>query len=203
MSATGRSDPQKYVRNKHDFFETPAWVTRAILNHLPTFPRVLDPGCGSGAILNEVRKFYDERGIKGEFTGIDVQRIAKLGGQDVQFVCSDYLSSGVTFGAVDLVICNPPYSLAKEFVERSFSHVVPRGGTVAMLLRLNWLASRSRSEWHKAHPSDVYVLPKRPSFTPDGKTDATEYAWFVWGPGRGNRWWILDVNVPKKTGAKS
>lgn len=22
-------------------------------------------------------------------------------------------------------------------------------------------------------------------------SDATEYAWFVWGPGRGNRWWIL------------
>lgn len=26
-----------------------------------------------------------------------------------------------------------------------------------------------------------------------GKTDSAAYAWFVWGPGRGNRWHILDV----------
>jgi hypothetical protein len=28
----------------------------------------------------------------------------------------------------------------------------------------------------------------RPSFTPDGKTDSAAYAWLVWGPGRGGRW---------------
>ena len=32
----------------------------------------------------------------------------------------------------------------------------------------------------RAHPPRVHVSPKRPSFTPDGKTDATEYAWFTW-----------------------
>jgi hypothetical protein len=36
------------------------------------------------------------------------------------------------------------------------------------------------------------VLPKRPSFT-GGGTDATEYAWMVWGPTRTGRLRILEV----------
>jgi hypothetical protein len=38
---------------------------------------------------------------------------------------------------------------------------------------------------------DVYVLSKRPSFSGNGKTDATAYAWFLFGPGRGGRWQVL------------
>lgn len=50
-----------------------------------------------------------------------------------------------------------------------------------------------RADFHRRHPSDVFVLPRRPSFT-GGGTDATEYAWFVWGPGRGNRWYVLTID---------
>ena len=39
-----------------------------------------------------------------------------------------------------------------------------------------------------ALPADLYPLASRPSFTPDGKTDSAAYAWLVWGPGRGGRW---------------
>ena len=86
---------------------------------------------------------------------------------------------------------NPPYAGAYEFITRSLSEVAPVNGTVAALLRLNWLGSKKRAAFHKLAPSDVYVLSKRPSFGGSSGTDATEYAWFVWGPGRGNRWFIL------------
>lgn len=39
------------------------------------------------------------------------------------------------------------------------------GGTAALLLRLNWLGSQERSAFHRAHPADIYLLPKRPEFT--------------------------------------
>jgi len=51
-----------------------------------------------------------------------------------------------------------------------------------MLLRLNFLASRKRHGWWNLHrPSALFVLSQRPSFTEDGQTDATDYAWFYWG----------------------
>jgi hypothetical protein len=99
----------------------------------------------------------------------------------------------------DLVITNPPFALAMEFVEEALS-ITRFGGMVAMLLRLPWLASQKRAPWLRRHTPSVYVLPKRPSFyegappTPqptlfgddaaeDAKgsgTDATDYAWMVW-----------------------
>lgn len=58
-------------------------------------------------------------------------------------------------------------------------------GVMAMLLRLGMLAGRSRlSMWRELRPS-VLVSPRRPSFTGDGKSDASEYAWFIFdGAGR-------------------
>jgi hypothetical protein len=50
-----------------------------------------------------------------------------------------------------------------------------------MLLRLNFLGAQRRRDWWKAHePAALFVLSARPSFTQDGKTDATDYAWFAW-----------------------
>jgi hypothetical protein len=101
-------------------------------------------------------------------------------------------------------------------------------GTVALLLRLNWLGSQERAMFHREHPSDILLLPKRPEFTASmgcsakksgctyretlpieaprpklcplcgarttcSTTDSIEYAWFVWGPCRGNRWQILPM----------
>ncbi len=47
--------------------------------------------------------------------------------------------------------------------------------------------------------TEVCVIPRRPSFTGDGKTDATEYAWFLWGTDRPGTWSILRVDpAPKR-----
>ena len=60
-----------------------------------------------------------------------------------------------------------------------------------MLLRLNWLGSEDRAAWLRRHPPSVYVLPNRPSFVEGGGTDATEYAWFIWGEGFGGTLSVL------------
>ncbi|QXL90608.1 hypothetical protein [Salmonella phage NINP13076] len=50
-----------------------------------------------------------------------------------------------------------------------------------MLLRIGFLESMKRWEWWQENPiSSLLILSQRPSFTDDGKTDGSGYAWFVW-----------------------
>jgi hypothetical protein len=166
VSVTGHNP----VRHPDDYYATPSWCTRAILRYLPKFRRALDPCAGDGAILAEVRATY---GARVEVEGIEIDKArAKAAGAR----CADALK--VDWPNVDLVIMNPPFKLAMEFVEASLRQVVP-GGTVAVLLRLAWLASQKRAAFLRANTPSVYVLPRRPSFTGRG-TDSTDYAWMVW-----------------------
>ena len=173
VSATGRGG----MRKANDFYETPEPCTLALLPFLPPGP-VLDPCCGDRAIL----RVMDADG-RAPNRGMDVDPARAAD------VWCDALA--VPWGwASGLVVTNPPYSLAEKFVRKALAEVGHRG-TVAMLLRLPFLESLARVDLHAKHPSDVLIFAKRPSFTGDGKTDATAYAWFVWGPGRGGRWAVL------------
>ena len=185
MSSTNRSD----ARRKDDFYSTPAWVTRAILPHLPKRGDVLDPCAGDGSLLEVLGAASDDvRGIE-----IDEGRSLACRSKIIRCVTGDALA--MSWSSPALIITNPPFSLAMEFVVKSLVTALPYGGTVAMLMRINWLASQERAAFHKAYPSDVYVLPRRPSFTGDGKCDSTDYGWFLWAPGSGNRWYVLDVEA--------
>jgi len=194
MSATNRGA----ARAPLDFYSTPAWVTESLLAALPgkpgaNFPltpgSILDPCAGDGSILALL-------GDVGRGFELDPLRafVCKERGLAVEH--RDALVPGDTWGNPELVIMNPPYSLAEEFVRRALQEVRP-GGTVAALLRLGFAASKKRVQFHRDFPSDFKILPQRPSFTADGKTDASEYAWFVW-PGA-CRWTLLDPPTrPKK-----
>ena len=73
---------------------------------------------------------------------------------------------------------NPPYRLAEEFVRKS---IEISDGLVAMLLRVGFLESAKRHPfWSEFPPIALRILVERPSFTPDGATDASAYAWFIW-----------------------
>lgn len=190
MSATGRGS----VRQTHDYYATPAWAVHAIADHLGPHHRVIvDPAAGAGHIL---RALSGHNGHNfGKLVGYELQSdiAAANTSPEIPIIARDSL--GPESWGCDCVVMNPPYSLATEFVTRAIAEVSGSAGTVAALLRLNWLGSKKRAEFHKKTPADVYVLSKRPSFIYGAKsgssTDATEYAWFVWGPFRGNRWFIL------------
>ena len=171
MSSTNRGA----VRQPDDHYATPAWATRAILPYLPSLRDepdgvVLEPACGEGAIA---RVLLDAGVAPKRLVLVDVDRdraVAALAGlpagvtsnvEDFIAFAARYSARGVT---ARTTITNPPYSLAREFVDAALSIRAP-GGVVAMLLRLNFLGSQKRAAWHRAHPADVYVLPRRPSFT--------------------------------------
>jgi hypothetical protein len=155
MSATNRGT----VRNVNDFYPTPDITTESILQEmdLSTVKTFLEPCRGSGAIMRYFSKFETQYAELNE--GID------------------YLST--FFSPVDLIITNPPFNLAVDFLTKSLTE----GTTVVYLLRLNFLGSQKRKEFWQANPvSHLFVLSKRPSFTGNG-TYSIEYAWFVWDRG--------------------
>lgn len=171
-------------RAKGDFYETPAWCVEAILPHLPFdgASLVVDAGAGTGAISAVVAARYPNLEILGVEKNPELVAKARARGLfAAEFVEADFEKWSPPGSAPDIVIMNPPFSRAREFVLHARA-IVKRGGTVAALLRGGFLWGKGRREFHKKHASDLFPLTKRPSFTGDGKTDATEYAWFVWSP---------------------
>ncbi len=195
MSATGRNLPGS-ERRADDFYSTPAWCVRALLRTVK-LPRGhwLEPCAGSGELFDaveaetDISNRWDLCELQGKELRCDGKLLRRLLSVDCFHECvyglhvGDFLTLS-SFAAVtgqpkpfDVCIGNPPYSLAKEFVDRALGC----SRVVAFLLRLNFLGSQKRAAWLREQPPSVYVLPRRPSFTDDNKTDATEYAWFVWG----------------------
>jgi hypothetical protein len=175
--------------NPHDFFPTPMGVTRALIEACP-LPDGLwcEPAVGDGHIINavgprELWATFDIRPVAPpELSSFHQQRDFLALPDDIRF---------------HVIITNPPFSLAEEFVRKSLRHA----DYVVMLLRLAFLESRRREAFHAEHPSDVYVLSRRPSFMANGATDSCAYAWFVWGPGRGGRWTILPTPETRRDGS--
>lgn len=231
MSSTARGAS----RENNDFYPTPAWCVDLLLNHLAYFhwsiATVLEPAAGDGAVIKRLLA----RGVPAE--NIDAIELDPARAEQVRAIvpcrCADFLRlptahlPEVDVGAYDLIVTNPPFALASDFARVALGMAGDRG-TVALLLRLNWLGSQERAAFHRAHPSDILLLPKRPEFTASmscsakkqgcayratlpieaprprdcpacgartqcSTTDSIEYAWFVWGPGRGNRWSILPM----------
>ena len=180
-------------RRADDNYPTPRWCTDLILPHLPTAGVVIEPSCGAGAILRRLAAWRPQPGV---ILGVELHagraseaRAAVAEHPRAIVVNADFLhwAPRAEVPGIGLVIGNPPFSLAIEFVEACLALARPTRATVAMLLRLAFAESRERAAFHRAHPADVYPLAKRPSFTDDGATDGAAVAWWVWGPGRGGR----------------
>ena len=78
----------------------------------------------------------------------------------------------------DIIITNPPFKLAMEFLEKSLKEA----DVCIYLLRLGFLESKKRREFHQKNPpTNLIVLSERPSFVAGG-TDKTAYAWYVYDP---------------------
>lgn len=146
------------TRNPNDYYPTPNWCFEKLseIIDFSKYKTALEPCAGDHRIVT----FLERKEIETDYCEI-TEGI-------------DFLTYPVS--KVDLVLTNPPFSLAMEFIEKSMLH----SNTVIMLLRLNFLGSQKRNPWWKGHkPKKIIVLSKRPSFTGTG-TDSTEYAWFIW-----------------------
>lgn len=178
-------------RQDGDHYPTPRWCTEALLRNFPIarLSAVLDPSCGEGAILDVVRERCSTRATLGIETDAGRAQAARDRGHKVTE--GDGLAS--SWADADVIVGNPPYSLATDFAFRAASWAAEGGyrgpALVAFLLRLSFLEpAGGRRELFRFYTPDVLILPRRPAF--DGRgTDSTTSAWFCW-PGRGRLVWL-------------
>lgn len=167
-------------RDRDDFYPTPYGVALDALNYIPGEPQcILDPGAGTGVWGRAAREHFPRATI----TGVDVRPIPKARGYHFWFT-GDYLLMDGSAPAFDLVVGNPPYKYAEQFVRQSWKLLEP-GGYLVFLLRLNFLEGQGRrfGIW-RTHPlKECVVCSKRVSFSGDGKTNATAYGYFIWQKG--------------------
>jgi hypothetical protein len=175
MSATGRSD----VRLADDDYATPAWATDLVLDQPEVASLIADEGvsfvepcAGHGSIVERLRK----RGVaKRRITAIELDPgraevcrrfVPSVTRGDFFKVCKGVAKSPI------VIVTNPPYEHAIQFVERCIE-AAGKLGHVIMLLRLPFLESQDRAGFHRDHPSRIGVLSKRPSFAVSLKCTGT------------------------------
>ena len=154
----------EYSRVDFDRYETPEWVTMALVPHLPDDSKILEPACGTWKMVDALAE-----------AGFSVV------GQDIQdgadFLKRDYAD---VFTAV---VTNPPYNQAAQFVTHALDLMRPQGGFVAMLLRTDFDHAKTRRHLFADHPAFAkkIVLTKRIVwFDRQGASPSFNHAWFVW-----------------------
>jgi len=162
----GRNHPNN---DPYDFYPTPPWATRALLEREAFGGVVWEPACGEGAI-SEVLKREGYRVISSDIVDRGYGRVV------------DFFRSTRRSGSI---VTNPPYTLAEEFVRKALAVTTQK---VAMLLRLSFLESQQRYRLFRETPLEtVYVFSRRLSLNRGGveapSSGAVAYAWFVWRHG--------------------
>lgn len=230
MSSTNRNNPS-------EFYRTPAWVVDCLLPHIGSPRVVFDLGCGEGDI--GVALAAKLPGV--ELYGVekDASRASAARGRRLDLnpapILYDVVEADLTvdvhgfrsnipvhwYAYADLVIANPPFSLALDFARMAFRLVRP-GGLVAILHRESWLSTIDRAAFARSNPCDKHVIPRRVSFQKSNRpcpvcegevqetrckrckgkgqltstNDSVPHAWHVWRPGVvgfGGRWSLLEV----------
>jgi hypothetical protein len=186
------------ITPKFEQYLTPKYAVKCLLDVLGPIPHgvILDPCCGNGRILEEIKDSYPER--ESQLIGSDID-------SEILQACNVGIVSKLPFEEQTtqavLTVTNPPFSLALELAEHALKHNTNGSGKLALLLRLAFLESKKRVDFNRNHPCDIFVFPKRLVFDVfvDGKVihrkssdaDKWAYAWFVWGPGHGGHWKLL------------
>jgi hypothetical protein len=166
------AEPIKSVRPYGDFYETPEEATIALLEREKFEGNILEPACGRGAISQALKDYgYEVYSNDLVYRGYGM-------GSNVDFLTTNYT-------AVNNIITNPPFKLAKEFVLKALESTDKK---VAMFLRLAFLESQSRKEMFQNTPlARVYVFSKRLTLYPGdmpkeerGGSGSIAFAWFLW-----------------------
>jgi hypothetical protein len=160
-------DPK--ARRTHDFYETPAWMTTALLRRVWLVGPILEPCVGDGAIARVLRRQKDAIVITND---IDQSRQADF---HLDATADDlWLSQSIRW-----IVSNPPFTLADAIVPRAWAST--RFGGVAMLLRITWLEpTDGRQRFLAEHPPRRVIVLPRWSFRRTGKTDSVTCGWFIW-----------------------
>jgi hypothetical protein len=137
-----------FERDDDDFYVEPAWCSERLFA-VETFPGLIwDPASGSGTIVKSTRA-----------AGLSnfASDIAEHGQGPIQ----DFLTASAPTTDVFSVVTNPPFKLARAFVERGLDLGAWKVAIIFPTARLN------AAHWLEASPlAKIYLLTPRPSMPP-------------------------------------
>ncbi len=175
----GASNHSESERETNDFYATEPKALELLLELEKFDDLVWEPACGKGH-LSEVL-------IKNGYIVISTDLIDRGYGKGG----IDFLQLEETTKFFGDIITNPPYSKAKEFVEKALN-IICDGNRVAMFLKLTFLESKSRRElFENTPPEYIYVSSSRLQCAKNGDFEsyskgtgtAIAYGWFIWRKG--------------------
>lgn len=156
----------KAPRREGDFYPTPQDVADRIVetythDYLNKPKRILEPSAGDGAFLRACRGRFPDASI----WAVEPAQYPGTANRHYRGTLEDFACLPEAWHTFDLIIGNPPYNLAAEHVRLCLDLLAPEGRLV-FLLRLGFLASRTRRALFREHPPErVDVLAERPSFS--------------------------------------
>jgi len=168
-------------RVENDFYATNPKAVTMLLDAIGEFENldILEPCVGGGHIAKTIEDL--NKGNK-----IDCIDLVDRGYPNTKV--ADFLTTPID-KLYDVVITNPPFSLAQEFIEKSISIVKP-SGIVCMFLKIQFLEGVKRKKFFETYPPKyIYVFRQRMAtwsngdeLDPDGKRWATTmcHAWYIW-----------------------
>lgn len=185
----------RLLAESFEYYQTPEWAIKAILQKEQMSKKgVFDPCLGDGRMAKMASEHsYNVRGIDIQYWGVKLGQFDfLLNADDWQH---DFLKDPFPYDLTGMTIfMNPPFSLAVDFVERSFDLGAEK---VIAFQRFAWWESRRRKDfWENMPPSRVYIcgdravcwrgdipeelrgIPKKKGGA--GTSSPTAHAWFVW-----------------------
>jgi hypothetical protein len=186
VGGTNKQGNVDRIRNL-DGYHTPPVAVDMLCDAIPLGHRIWEPANG----FNRISDRLEDKGFAVHRSDIfawtkktkDIQDFTKIEGLKVPF-------RGKPFN----IVTNPPFIRAAEFVETAMS-VLPSGGNLCLLLRLQFLEGAKRKKLFTRYPpTEVLVfskrLPRMHRFDFDlnaflaghskEPSSALAFAWFVW-----------------------
>lgn len=173
-------------RDKHDHYPTPAGVVRTAYDALSLGyePQViLDHSAGTGVWGAVAKTYWPDA----EIIGVEIQPSSMCMAYDRWYSEWSFFDYALyaRYGQApmpDLIIGNPPFKYAEQFIRLSLAMLQP-GQVLIQYLRLAFLEGQERGDsfWPFYTPYYVDTLSRRPSHIPGTtKTDSTAYAIYTW-----------------------
>lgn len=178
-------------REKDDFYATNPKALELLLDNCSWFLKnrflickqqcglhyIWEPACGSGN-LSELLK---QRGYNVDSTDLKDRGYGSAGNDFLQLSCDSHVS---------IILTNPPYSLATEFIEHALE-ILPEGGLYIALMNITYLAGQKRYQrvYSKCSLREIYVFSKRiESWKNNDRENESgksmvDYAWYVFRKG--------------------
>lgn len=178
------------MRQEDDFYATDPRALDLLINHSPGIwlqcefislcenkDVIWECACGNG----NLSKVLEENGLN--------VYSSDLKDRGYGCACIDFLENN-NFPCARVILTNPPYSLATEFIEHALD-ILPEYGLYIALMNITYLAGQARYKrvYSKGSLREIYVFSKRiecwkNGVLPQDKCGSiANYAWYVFQKG--------------------